>query len=150
MSAVSFPCPDADGDRFACNGASADVLTAAHIREEFARWLRGGAGLKKTRVCDMVLALNEALTNTAEFAYVQGGDGTVDVEAVRNPGRHTLTVTVSDHGYWRESNPLHRQRCRGRGIPLMRTLADSVIIDTSGVGTSVCLRFDDIDTRLSA
>ncbi|MEI6251550.1 MAG: hypothetical protein WCP30_01960 [Mycobacteriaceae bacterium] len=30
-----------------------------------------------------------------------------------------------------------------RGIPLMRTLADSVTIDTSGLGTSVRLRFDD-------
>jgi hypothetical protein len=26
----------------------------------------------------------------------------------------------------------------------MRRLADSVIIDTSGLGTSVCLRFDEV------
>jgi anti-sigma regulatory factor (Ser/Thr protein kinase) len=39
-----------------------------------------------------------------------------------------------------------RERSRGRGIPLMRTLADSVIIDTSGLGINVCLRFDDVRT----
>lgn len=97
----------------------------------------------------MILAVNEALANSAEFAYVAGGDGTVDLEAVRDPGRRTLTVTVSDRGRWRETNPLDRQRRRGRGIPLMRTLADSVIIDTSGLGTSVCMRFDDVCADLA-
>jgi anti-sigma regulatory factor (Ser/Thr protein kinase) len=111
------------------------------LRDEFARWLRRGTGLDETRLCDVVLAVNEALANVAEFAYVDGGAGTVDLEAVRDIRRSTMTVTVSDQGHWRETNPLHRQRCRGRGIPLMRALADSVIIDTSGLGTSVCLRF---------
>ncbi len=96
----------------------------------------------------MVLAVNEALANTAEFAYCDGGDGTVDVEAFNDPSRRTLTVTVADRGRWRETNPLNRQRFRGRGIPLMHTLADSVIIDTSGLGTSVCMRFDDVHADL--
>lgn len=144
MSAVSFPCLEADEDRFACTDASADPVTVAQIRDEFAQWLRSGPGIDETQACDVVLAVNEALANTAEFAYVDGGDGTVDFEATRDLPRRSLTVTVSDRGCWRETNPLNRQRCRGRGIPLMRTLADSVIIDTSGLGTSVCLRFDDI------
>ena len=98
----------------------------------------------------MVLAVNEALANAAEFAYVEGGDGTVDLAAARDVARRSLTVTVSDRGHWRETNPLNRQRCRGRGIPLMRTLADSVIIDTSGLGTSVCMRFDNVEVMVSA
>lgn len=108
--------------------------------------------MDETRLCDIVLAVNEALANAAEFAYAGGAAGTVDLEAVRDPRRRTLTVTVSDQGHWRETNPLHRQRSRGRGIPLMRTLADSVIIDTSGLGTSVCLRFDDavVGSRVTA
>lgn len=81
----------------------------------------------------MLLAVNEALANTAEFAYVDGSDGTVDVVAVQDPRRNALTVIVSDRGRWRETNPLNGQRRRGRGIPLMRTLADSVVIDTSGL-----------------
>ena len=140
-SAVSS-CPDTDDDRFSCSGAGADAVTVAHLRDEFARWLRRG-GIDETTLCDIVLAVNETLTNSAEFAYLDGGAGTVDLEAVRDPRRRTITVTISDQGHWRETNPLERQRCRGRGIPLMRTLADSVIIDTSGLGTSVCLRFDD-------
>jgi serine/threonine-protein kinase RsbW len=144
MSAAGSPCHEADDGRFTCSDASADPPTVARIRDEFSRWLRGDGGFDEHRACDVILAVNEALSNTAEFAYAGGGDGTVDVEAVRDVVRHTLSVTVSDRGHWRETNPLQRQRGRGRGIPLMRTLADSVIIDTSGLGTSVCLRFDDV------
>lgn len=142
-SAASFSCTDTGDDRFACNGAGADPVTVAHLRDEFGRWLRRGGDIDETTLCDIVLAVNEALANSAEFAYRDSGAGTVDLEAVRDPRRRTVTVTISDQGHWRETNPLERQRSRGRGIPLMRTLADSVIIDTSGLGTSVCLRFDD-------
>ncbi len=141
--AGSFSFPDTGDDRFSRNGAGADAVTVAHLRDEFARWLRRGGGIDETTVCDIVLAVNEALANSAEFAYSESGAGTVDLEAARDRSRRTITVTVSDQGRWRETNPLERQRSRGRGIPLMRTLADSVIIDTSGLGTSVCLRFDD-------
>lgn len=144
MSAADSPCHEADDGRFTRDDESADPPTVARIRDEFSRWLRGGAGFDEHRSCDVILAVSEALSNTAEFAYTDGDDGTVDVVAVRDVVRHTLTVTISDRGQWRETNPLHRQRGRGRGIPLMRTLADAVIIDTSGLGTSVCLRFDDV------
>lgn len=145
MNSPCFPCPDAADDRFACNDATADAPTAAWIRDAFAQWLRRQTDLDEIRLCDVVLAVNEALANSAEFAYVDGaGDGTVDVEAVRDLNRRTLTVTISDRGRWRETNPLNRQRRRGRGIPLMRTLADSVVIDTSGLGTSVAMRFDEV------
>jgi serine/threonine-protein kinase RsbW len=142
-SAASFSCPDTDDDRFSCYGAGADPFNAARLRDEFGRWLRRGGGIDETTLCDIVLAVNEALANSAEFAYLEGGAGTVDLEAVRDPRRRTVTVTDADRGRWRETNPLERQRSRGRGISLMRTLADSVIIDTSGLGTTVCLRFDD-------
>ncbi len=144
MSA-NFPGPDSDL-QFTCDDAVADPAAAAKIRAVFARWLRRETGLDETRLCDVILAVNEALANAAEFAYVDGGEGTVHLEAVRDPIRRTLTVTVSDRGRWRETNPLKRQRRRGRGIPLMRTLADSLTIGTSALGTSVCIRFDDVRT----
>lgn len=122
-------------------------MTVAHIRDDFGRWLRCGAGLDDTLVHDVILAVNEALANAAEFAYTEGGAGTVDIEAVRDVTRRTLTVTVSDHGLWRESDPRRRRHSRGRGIPLMRILADSLIIDTTGPGTRVRLRFNDIATQ---
>lgn len=140
-------CPYTDDERFICHDVNADAPTVSVVREELSRWLRRGSGMDETRLCDVVLAVNEALANVAEFAYADGVAGTVDVEAVRDVGRRVITVTVSDQGHWRETNPLNRQRSRGRGIPLMRTLADSVIIDTSGLGTNVCLRFDDVLTE---
>lgn len=121
MSAADSPCHEADDGRFTRHDESADPPTVARIRDEFSRWLRGGAGFDEHRSCDVILAVSEALSNTAEFAYADGDDGTVDVVAVRDVVRHTLTVTISDRGQWRETNPLHRQRGRGRGIPLMRT-----------------------------
>jgi serine/threonine-protein kinase RsbW len=144
MNSAFCPCLDADDDRFAFNGAPATPTAAAWIRDEFARWLRRSTDLDETRLCDVLLAVNETLANTAEFAYVDGSYGTVDVEAVQDPRRNALTVIVSDRGHWRETNPFNRQRRRGRGIPLMRTLADSVVIDTSGLGTSVAMRFDNV------
>jgi serine/threonine-protein kinase RsbW len=144
MSAVGYPSPEFDDDRFTWNGAVADGLTVAQIRYEFGCWLRAGALIHRARACDVILALNEALANTAEFAYPDGGDGTVDVEAVRDRARRILTVRVSDRGHCRQTDPLQRQRRRGRGIQLMRSLADSLIIDASGLGTSVCLRFEDV------
>jgi anti-sigma regulatory factor (Ser/Thr protein kinase) len=97
----------------------------------------------ETRICDVVLAVNEALANAAEFAYRRGPAGTVGITAIRGDGCGTLTVTITDQGLWREVDPLRRRRSRGRGIPLMRALADDVVIDTTAPGTRVCLRFLD-------
>jgi serine/threonine-protein kinase RsbW len=141
MTTPSYPSPTADGDRFTRNDVVADAYSAARIRDEFATWLRACGDLDKVRFSDVVLAVNEALANTAEFAYSQnGGVGTIDVEAVRDGA--TLTITIADQGSWREPNPATRSRARGRGIPLMRALSDDVTIDTSALGTTVCLRFE--------
>lgn len=131
--------------RFSQSQASADASTVARVREEFVRWLRREVDLDETRLCDVTLAVNEALANVAEFAYLDhDGHGTFDMEAVHYPERAELTVGISDRGHWRATDPLLNARNRGRGIALMRTLADAVGIDTSSVGTHVCLRFDDV------
>ena len=143
MTLARFPRPDIDDERFSCSEATADAVTVAYLRDELALWLRRSTGMDEVKLCDTLLAVNEAMANAAEFAYVDGCAGTLDLEAVRDVARRTVTVTVSDQGHWRGTNPLNRERSRGRGIQLMRTLADSVIIDTSGMGTSVCMRFDD-------
>lgn len=147
MSSANAPRAEADGQRFIRRGFAADAMAVAHIRDEFGRWLRCVAGLGDTVAHDVILAVNEALANAAEFAYKQGVAGTVDIEAVRDVTRNTLSVTVSDRGRWRQSDPMQPRRSRGRGIPLMRILADSVIIDTTGPGTRVRLRFDDVASR---
>mgnify|MGYP002629207013 FL=1 len=144
MTSPDFPRGQRPGDWFICHDAAADALTAASIRDEFARWLRRHTGLDETRLCDVLLSLNEALANVAEFAYLAGPAGTCDVEAVRDRDRRTLTVTVVDRGRWREADAANRRRRRGRGIPLMRTLADALVIDPSAVGTVVRMRFHDV------
>ncbi|MCB1289679.1 MAG: ATP-binding protein [Mycobacterium sp.] len=145
MTTPCLPCrdADADADRFTRSDAAADGPTAARIREDFAHWLRRDTAFAETRICDVVLAVNEALANAAEFAYRRGPAGNVGITAVRNDGSGALTVTITDQGLWREVDPLRRRRSRGRGIPLMRTLADEVVIDTTAPGTRVCLRFFD-------
>ncbi|KAA0112052.1 ATP-binding protein [Mycolicibacterium sp. P1-5] len=141
MTTPSYPSPSADGDRFIRNEVVADAHSAARVRDEFATWLRACGDIDRVRFSDVVLAVNEALANTAEFAYLlKGGIGTIDVEAVRDG--HNLTVTIADQGHWRESTPATQSRTRGRGIPLMRALADHVTIDSSALGTTVCLRFE--------
>lgn len=143
MTTPSYPVPTADGDRFIRNDVVADAHNAARVRDEFATWLRGRGDLDRVRFSDVVLAVNEALANTAEFAYLHnGGFGTVDVEAVRDGA--TLTITIADQGRWRESTPATQSRSRGRGIPLMRALADDLTIDCSPLGTTVCLRFEHV------
>lgn len=133
----------AEPTRFSRRQVAADGQTAAQLRDEFGGWLRRSTDLGEVGLCDVVLAVNEALANAAEFAYPQNpGAGTVDLEAVLDGT--TLAVTIADHGTWRPSDPAGRQRCRGRGIPLMRSLADDLVIATSAVGTTVCLRFDDV------
>ncbi|MGI9124551.1 MAG: ATP-binding protein [Mycobacterium sp.] len=142
MTPPNLPRPDSGDDRFTCHEAAADAPTAALIRDGFSQWLRRHTALDETRLCDVALAVNEALANTAEFAYPSDRVGTVDFEAVNDRIRRNLTITIADQGHWRDLDPLCRRPSRGRGIPLMRTLADSVIIDTSGRGTSICMRFD--------
>ncbi|WP_431232546.1 ATP-binding protein [Mycolicibacterium psychrotolerans] len=143
MTTPSYSSHTADGDRFTRNDVVADAHNAARVRDEFATWLRERGDIDRVRFSDVVLAVNEALANTAEFAYLlNGGVGTIDLEAVRDGD--TLTVTIADQGQWRESTPATQSRTRGRGIPLMRALSDDLTIDSSALGTTVCLRFEQV------
>ncbi|MCB0932507.1 MAG: ATP-binding protein [Mycobacterium sp.] len=135
--------------RFARNGLVADGSTAASIREELVGWIRRHLDLSETRTCDVLLAVNEALANAAEFAYLDldpadDAFGTVDLDVAHDPRRSALMVTVADHGRWRQPDERYSKLSRGRGIPLMHVLADAAIIDVSLSGTTVRLRFDGV------
>jgi len=79
------------------------------------------------------LAVSEALNNTIEHAY-RGAGGTIQLRMEIADG--LLTVEIADRGSWVSQTPSDE---RGRGLLLMRTLMDSVEVDTNGSGTTVTL-----------
>jgi anti-sigma regulatory factor (Ser/Thr protein kinase) len=112
--------------------AQPDALSS--IRHLLRRWLRHhGAGADETY--DIVVACQEACANAVEHAYAPG-DEAFEVEADRS-GR-TIQITVRDQGRWRRP----RGRHRGRGMPIMEALMDSVDVEHTAVGTTVVLRRD--------
>lgn len=126
---------------FSSNGP-ADAQTVAEFRHAFAQWLGDNFALDAERRSDVLLAVNEALTNAAEFAYVNSSEpGTMAVTARFDAGDRRLTVWVTDHGTWLEKEP-ERPNTRGRGIELMNALADRTTFERASTGTRVQLEFD--------
>ena len=133
-----------NAERFERVGILADARTASRTRNEFASWLRAFFDLDSTRSSDLILAINEAMANCAEFAYLQApGAGTMDLQAWHDAVASTITVVVSDRGSWRPPQE-PRIRSRGRGIPLMEALSDRTSIETSDHGTHVKLEWTNV------
>jgi serine/threonine-protein kinase RsbW len=119
--------------------------SAAVVRREFSDWLHQHFTLDAAKACDVVLAVNEAMANAAEYAYLTADKpGVMQVQAQYDESATTLTVTVSDHGSWRNSDPATRELKRGRGIPLMQALADRARLDSTPAGTRVCLEWSGV------
>lgn len=120
----------------------ADGQTVAQIRNEFTAWLRAHLALSDERRSDIVLAVNEALSNSAEFAYLGKPEaGTISLGA-QHDGAATLIVQIVDHGSWHDGVPPPRHNTRGKGIPLMCALSDEATIERLPEGTRVLMRFD--------
>src|SRR5262245_38261681 len=129
MSASENPCRS---PQFARTDVVADPVGAATVRQEFSDWLRESFKLDATKVSDVVLAVNEAMANAAEYAYAAvGRPGKMHVRARYDGSVATLTVTVTDEGAWRSAQSVTKERKRGRGIPLMHALADRATVDSS-------------------
>ena len=128
-----------DRSRFVRMQVGADALSAARTRVEFRNWLDRHFALGAERYNDVLLAVNEAIANAAEFAYEDAPQrGTLDVTANYSDASDTLAVTINDRGRWRQKASMQFQpQLRGRGIPLMQTLADEVTIDRTSQGTRV-------------
>jgi PAS domain S-box-containing protein len=112
---------------------SPDPEALASLRRVLTRWLEE-AGAERDEVRDMVMAANEAWQNALEH-----GTGfartTVDVDLTRMG--ETVTITVRDAGR-RERSPSDPDR--GRGIELMRALADEVTLELAPHGSTVRLQ----------
>jgi anti-sigma regulatory factor (Ser/Thr protein kinase) len=120
---------------------TADARTAAGFRRALGHWLDRHLELGEERVADIVLATDEAMSNCADHAYrVVDHVGTMTLQIAYYPGSTELEVVVIDHGRWLEPH-FEVSNVRGRGILLMRALADDCSIDGGSEGTTVCLRF---------
>jgi PAS domain S-box-containing protein len=82
---------------------------------------------------DVIMACNEACENAIEHGY-ELGDDLFAVEFAHRDGE--VAITVRDHGTWREPQETPD---RGRGLPLMHKLMDSVEVRPRPGGTTVRL-----------
>jgi serine/threonine-protein kinase RsbW len=120
--------------------SAANPVGAAALRTAFHHWVEQRRALSVEQLSDITLAVNEALANAVEHAYVGATQpGPVDLHAQYEPRSGDLVVTIRDHGTWREPIPDPRH-LRGRGIPLIRALTNSSTIESDNNGTRVELR----------
>jgi anti-sigma regulatory factor (Ser/Thr protein kinase) len=101
-------------------------------RDTVRRWLVE-AGADTAEMHDITMACNEACQNTIEHAYGLGAD-LFDV-LLECADAH-VSITVRDHGRWREATSPDR----GRGLQLMRELMDAVEVEAGEGGSTVALR----------
>jgi serine/threonine-protein kinase RsbW len=142
------PAEVANAERFERFGMHADAGTVAAARREFADWLKQFFDLDEVRSSDLVLAINEALANSAEFAYrLVDQPGTIDICAHHDAANKSLSVEIIDRGSWRTPQTDPAPRTRGRGIPLMETLSDEASIEPSAEGTTVRLQWHGVTRR---
>jgi serine phosphatase RsbU (regulator of sigma subunit)/anti-sigma regulatory factor (Ser/Thr protein kinase) len=120
------------GDRWSVS-IPAEPRQLQVVRRLLGHWL-AERDVPPERTYDVLAASGEALANAVQHAYGPAG-GVVDV-ACRWTGDEVV-IRFRDSGRWRPP----RDPSRGRGIGMMRSLADEVEISRSERGTTVELRW---------
>jgi len=123
----------------------ADSRSLPAIRAELHGWL-AALSLDEDDEDDLVLAVNEAASNSIEHAYTPPtADDTVELTFWTEP--HAICVDIVDHGQWR--TPSDQPTGRGRGIEIMQRLVGFVLIRHDNRGTRVHFRhpFPDAHSR---
>lgn len=115
--------------------APADAQHVTELRHTLRDWLKSQQ-LPETLVADILLAANEALTNVVDHAYPDN-QGPFSLSVRRTPA--TLTVRIADQGNWRPepTDP----GTRGRGLRILRAVAEAMDIDSRPDGTTVTAHF---------
>lgn len=121
----------------------ADRGTPEQTRHRLRAWL-AQLGWPAAESDDLVLAVEEAVTNAVEHAYPTepGGQSPPDSQVVlrasdmAGPNEiHRVVVTVIDRGRWLPPRVLPGHR--GRGFLRMRALTDRLAVTANGAGTQV-------------
>jgi PAS domain S-box-containing protein len=108
----------------------------SEVRHRLSTWLRA-VGVSDDRARDIVLVANEAATNCVEHAFVGSVAGAMCIEAHIVDG--AIRVRVVDDGLWK--TPSGDTRLRGRGLPMMDAISESVLVSRAPTGTTVDMRF---------
>jgi anti-sigma regulatory factor (Ser/Thr protein kinase) len=124
---------------------TADWVAPARVRARVREWL-GAHRWPTAHVDELVLAISEAVSNSIEHGYglraesVARATDVVEVHShigVDVDGFRQAEFTIKDYGVWRI--PSGRRTTRGRGMLIMRTCTDDVMVDFSDAGTTVML-----------
>jgi len=106
------------------------------IRADVRHWL-GPLELTDDAQHDLLLAVSEAASNAIEHAHPTTSRHAV-VELTFWTDNHAVWIEIVDHGEWKA--PSTNRGSRGRGIPMMQRLVESVMIHYDTRGTRVLLR----------
>ncbi len=121
--------------RFDQQGRLASAEEATRLRRQLTSWLRD-LGMSTDTVDTIGLASYEAMANVVIHAYPPGTVGRLAVSAQLD--HDAITVTVTDRGRWKPAltgrRPLH-----GRGLLLIRRLAERVAVIRGEQGTTVSM-----------
>ncbi|MFF0499636.1 SpoIIE family protein phosphatase [Nocardia aobensis] len=112
----------------------AEPARLSGVRRALTSWL-SAAAVGHDLAADLVAAANEACTNSIEHAYAPGASGGVTLTAAHVRG--AVCLEIVDTGTWRPQP--EDPGTRGRGLSMMRALADDVEIEQTDAGTRVRL-----------
>lgn len=119
----------------------AEPATPSLIRRAFRDWL-GKLRWPADETTDLVLALDEAVANVVDHAYLHAAADQyrqvrVHAEQLTSPRGRWIRIQVTDTGRWRPA--LRDPGYRGRGLSMMRTCSESVRINPTPTGTQVTI-----------
>jgi serine phosphatase RsbU (regulator of sigma subunit)/CheY-like chemotaxis protein/anti-sigma regulatory factor (Ser/Thr protein kinase) len=109
-----------------------EPAAVAGLREQVRAWL-AERGVDEQELAEITSAFSEAVTNAAEHPS-DTRRPRVEVKAALLGS--ALEITVRDFGSWRAP----RGGDRGRGLPMMEALMDSVVVSPGDEGTEVILK----------
>ena len=108
------------------------------MRDAVEAWAHD-CGFRRELIDDLQLSVNEAVSNAVEHAYPPDRRGDVVAELAR-AADGAIAARVRDFGQWRP--PAADQGYRGRGLGMIRTLAQDVTVERDS-GTEVTFRVVD-------
>jgi anti-sigma regulatory factor (Ser/Thr protein kinase) len=124
---------------------AADWVSPSVARDRVRTWLRANRW-SPAHTDDLVLAVNEAISNSIEHGYRigPGEPPREDLVTIRGEitqaadGSRSAEIVVRDSGVWRPPTE-DGNSTRGQGIRLMRACVEHLSIDGSDKGTTVVM-----------